>query len=425
MTRAYVAIPVFYVAALVSVLAVTVAPPAVLAISGGRIVPMNGPEIDTGVVLVDGGIITAVGRDIAIPAGATVIDAKGGWVLPGLIDAHATLADFDDTRQSGSDELSNPTTPQLNVLDGLNPFDKRLHRFVMAGITTAFITPGRANVIGGQAAIVRLVGRSVTEMALVPHAGVKMSLGEGPKAAYGEKSRLPSTRMGEAYVVRKALVDAAEYLKKWNDYEAKKGKPDPAAPDASPEPPKTDLTLDPLAKLLDGRLTAFIECYRADDIMTALRLVDEFKLKAVLMGASEGFRVAGEIARRRIPVIVGPMGIGSKRMETQDVAFSNAASLANAGVTVVIAAEDAMGLGAATELPLAAALAVKGGLSRDLALRAITATAADVLGVGQRIGSLAPGKDADIVVFSGDPLHYRTRVNRVIVGGTVAFERQQ
>ncbi len=406
-------------AALVVMTAAGAAPPGTLAIRNARILPMAGPEIASGTVVVEGGTIKAIGREIAVPAHATVIDAKGGWLLPGLIDAHSTVGFTDDGRATGADELSSPNTAQLQVLDGLNPFDKRLRRHVMAGITAALLTPGRANVIGGQAAVIRLAGRTVTEMALLAPAGVKFSLGEGPRDAYGEKGRLPATRMGSAFVVRKALLDAGEYQRKLKEYEAKVAKGDAAAKDGSPEPPKTDLALEPLARLLDGRLPAFIECYRSDDIMTALRLVDEFHLRAVLIGATEGFKVADEIARRKIPVIVGPMGVGPKRVETQDVAFGNAAALSKAGVTIAIEAEDAMGVGAAEELPLAAALAVKGGLSRDLALQAITATAARILGVGDRIGTLEPGKDADLVLFTGDPLHYLTRVDRVIVAGTV------
>lgn len=402
------------------------APPApgeVVVVKGARIVPMDGPEIEGGVVLVEGGKIKAVGRDIAIPAGATVIDCPGGWVLPGLVNAHSTLGFADESGRAAGDELSDPVTPQLLVLDGLNPFDKRLRRSLMAGVTAALVTSGRGNVIGPRPAVIKPVGRTVEEMTLLSPAGIKMALGEGPKDAFGSKGRLPSTRMGAAYVVRKALLEAQEYLKKKQDFEAKKAKPAKGAKDGGAEPPKTDLALEPLAELLAGRLPAFIECYRADDIMTALRLADEFKIKAVLVGCTEGFKVADEIARRGFPVIVGPMGVGPKRMETEEVSFGNAAVLAKAGVKVVLQPDDALGVGAAEELPLVAALAVKGGLDRAAALRGITLAAAEVLGVAARVGSLTPGKDADLVVFNGDPLHYRTRADKVLVDGRLVFER--
>ena len=389
-----------------------------LAIKNGRVLPMSGPAIEGGVVLVENGKIRAVGKDIAVPEGAKVIDAAGGWVLPGLVEAHTTIGLREIYGPSNSDELSDPATAQLLVLDALNPFDKGVRHARGAGVTTALLTPGRMNVIGGQAAVVRLAGRTVEDMSLLSPAGVKLSLGEGPKDAYGGKGRLPSTRMGSAYVVRKALLEAGEYLKKVKDYEAAKAKAKPGKAGEEAQAPKRDLALEPLAALLEGKLPAFIECYRADDIMTALRIVDEFKLRAVLIGCAEGYRVAREIAKRDVPVIVGPMGVGPKRVETMEVTIANAALLAEAGVKVVLEAEeDALGIGALEELPLSAALAVKGGLARDAALRAITLTAAEVLGVADRVGSLEPGKEGDIVIFDGDPLDYRTRVKTVLLAG--------
>jgi imidazolonepropionase-like amidohydrolase len=411
---------------LLSVGIVAAGAPEIVVIKGGKVLPMNGPAIEGGVVIVENGKIVRVGKDIPVPEGATVIDSAGGWVLPGLVEAHTTIGLREGYGPFNSDELSDPVTAQLLVLDALNPFDKSLKHAREAGITAALVTPGRGNVIGGQAAVVRLAGKTVEEMTILSPAGIKLSLGEGPKDAYGGKGRLPSTRMGSAYIVRKALLEAGEYLKKVKDYEAgqakAKGKAKAGKAGEEAAPPKRDLALEPLAALLDGKLPAFIECYRADDIMTALRLVDEFKFKAVLIGCAEGFRVAGEIAKRGIPVIVGPMGIGPKRVETMDVTVANAAVLAKAGIKVVLEAEDnSLGIGALEELPLAAALAVKGGMDRDAALRAITLTAAEVLGVADRIGSLEAGKDADIVVFDGDPLDYRTRVKTVLLRGQRAL----
>jgi imidazolonepropionase-like amidohydrolase len=222
--------------------------------------------------------------------------------------------------------------------------------------------------------------------------------------------------MGSAYLVRKTLLEASDYARKLKEYdaaaaEARKKKAVP------PAAPPRNLDLEPLVGLLDGKLTAFVECHRADDIRTALRLIDEFGFKAVLVGATEAYKSAAEIARRRVPVVVGIMGVGPKRVETKDVTLENAAALVAAGIKTAIAAEDALGLGAQEELPLSAALAVKGGLDRDAALRSVTLTAAEILGVASRVGSLEPGKDADIVVFSGDPLSYKSRVIRVFIDG--------
>jgi len=408
---------IFAFAALAAVTAVAEEKPVV--IRGGRIVPVAGPEIEDGAVLIEGGKIKAVGKagEVAVPAGAEVVDAAGGWILPGLIESLASIGLGDPYGPSGSDEVSNPDAAGLRILDGLNPFDKRFAQAARAGITALMIAPGRANVIGARTAVVKPRGATAEEMVLLEPAGVKLTLGEGPKDAFGPKGRLPGTRMGSAYVVRKALLEASEYVRKRKDHEAevaaakgKKGAEPPAAP-------PRNLDIEPLAELLEGRLTAFIECHRADDIQTALRLVDEFGFKAVLVGATEAYKSAGEIARRRIPVVVGVMGVGSKRVETKDVSPANAAKLVEAGIKTAIAAEDAMGLGAQEELALAAAMAVKGGLDRATALRAVTLTAAEILGVADRIGSLEPGKDADIVVFAGDPFHYKTRVARVFIDG--------
>jgi len=388
-------------------------------IRGGRVVPVSGPAIEDGAVLVEDGKITAVGRagELATPQGAEVVDAAGGWILPGLVESLASIGLGDPYGPSESDEVSSPVTAGLRILDGLDPFDKRFARAARAGITALMIAPGRANVIGAKTVVVKPRGATAEEMVLLEPAGVKLTLGEGPKDTFGAKGRLPGTRMGSAYVVRKALLEASDHVRKRAAYAAAvaaaKGKKG-AEP---PPPPPRNLDLEPLAELLEGKLTAFVECHRADDIQTALRLVDEFGFKAVLVGATEAYKSAGEIAKRRIPVVVGAMGVGSKRIETKDVSLSNAAKLVEAGVKTAIAAEDALGLGAQEELALAAALAVKGGLDREAALRAVTLTAAEILGVAARVGSLEPGKDADIVVFDGDPFSYRTRVVRVFIDG--------
>lgn len=390
----------------------------IVVIKAGRILTMTGPILENGLVLIENGKIKAVGRDIKIPEGAEVIEEPEGWVLPGLVDAHSSLGLVDETGRSENEELSDPNVAQLSVIDGFNPFDKRIAQARAAGITAALVTPGRRSVIGGQMAAVRLRGQTVDQMVLLSPAGMKFSIGEGPKQAFGEKGRLPSTRMGNVYVIRQALLEAREYAGKWSAYEKQLAEAKKARKDAADvQAPKRDLRLEALARVVKGELTAFIECYRMDDIGAALRLVDEFGLKAVLAGCAEGYLLAGEIARRKIPVIVGPFGIGPKRTETERVEISNAARLHRAGVKVVLQSEVQYGLGTLEELPLLAALAVRGGLPEEEALKAITINAAEVMGVAGRIGSLEPGKDADLVIFSGHPFDYRSRVKRVLIAG--------
>jgi len=391
--------------------------PKLLVIKAGRILTMIGPPIEQGVIIVEGDKIKAVGKDLAIPEGAEIIDEPEGWVLPGLIDVHSSLGLVDERGQSENEELSEPNVAQLDVLDGFYPFDRRIVQVRTSGITAALICPGRRSVIGGQAAVVRLKGQTVDEMKILAPAGVKFSIGEGPKQAFGSKGRLPSTRMGNIYVIRQALLEAREYAGQWAAYNeslaaARKEKRSAA----TIQPPRRDLKLEALAKVVRGELPAFIECYRIDDISGAIRLVDEFKLKAVFMGCAEGYLVAGEISKRGIPVIVGPMGIGPKRTETENVEISNAARLHKAGVKIALQSETQYGLAALEELPLVAALAVRGGLGEEEALKAITINAAEIIGAGDKLGSLEPGKLADLVIFSGHPLDYRTRVKKVIMG---------
>ena len=391
----------------------------VLAIRGGRVVPVSGPEIEDGVVLIESGKIKAVGRaaDVRIPDGARIVDVAGGWVLPGLVESHSVLGRRTPSGPPEGDELADPVTAGLRILDAVNPFDKRFEQTARAGITTLMITPGRANVIGARPAVVKPQGTTVEEMALLETAGIKFTLGEGPKDAFGGRDRLPRTRMGSAYVVRRSLLEAAEYGRKRKEHEEKLAAFQGGEGEEPPSAPARNLDLEPLVDLLDGKIPAFIECHRADDIQTALRLVDEFGFRAVLVGAAEGYKLAGEIERRGLPVVVGLLGVGPKRFETMNVTISNAAELAQAGVKVAIGADDAYGIGAQEELALAAALAVKGGLDREMALRAVTLAAAEILGVAHRVGSLEAGKDADVVVYTGDPFHYLTRVAHVFIDG--------
>jgi len=393
---------------------ITFAQETPLVIKAGKIQTISQGLIENGAVLIHKGKIKSIAPHIHIPKNAKVINAEESWLLPGLIESHTNMGSSNRYDGSNINETSNPNTAQLSVVDAINPFDKNFKFVRKAGITTLMISQGRKNVIGGQTAVVKPRGKTVTTMILKSPAGVKISLGEGPKTTYGQKEKLPSTRMGSAYVLRKALLDAQHYLEEWQNYQKKSDKR---------EKPQFDLQLDPLAKLLKKELTAFIECYRVDDIMTALRIVDEFKLQAVLVGCAEGYKIPNEIAQRNIPVIVSPFGIGSRRMETKGLAKSNAAILHQAGVKIAIKADESLGIGSIRELPLLAALAVKGGLDQDTALRAITLNAAEVLGVENKIGNLEAGKDADMVLFDGDPLDYQTRVKQVFIDGKSVYKR--
>jgi len=385
-------------------------------IKNGYVLPISSTPVEDGIILIENGIIKEIGKNIPIPQDAEVIDASGDWVMPGFIDSHTSLGTLDRYGGGDFDETSDPDTAQMKIIDAINPFDKNFLYARSAGITAIMAAPGRKNVIGGQTAVLRLMGKTVDQITLLEPSGLKISLGEGPKTTYGAKGRLPSTRMGSAYLIRKAMFEAKEYSRKWNEFKEKLEKKEETTP------PTRDLRLEVLSKVLAQQLPAFIECYRVDDIMTALRLIDEFQLKAVLVGCTEGFKVAEEIAERNIPVIISQYGIGPRRMETKETKISNAAILVQKGVKVVLKAEESLGIGNIRELPLIAALAVKGGLDRETALKAITLSAAEVLGVDDHIGSLEKGKEANIVITDGDPFFYNTRIKRVLIQGKSVYQ---
>ena len=386
-----------------------------IVIKNGYILPVSSAPIEEGAILIENGKIKEIGKNIPIPEDAEVIDASGDWVMPGFIESHTSLGTTDRYGGGDTDETSDPDSAQMKIIDAINPFDKNFLYARSAGITVVMAAPGRRNVIGGQTAVLRLMGKTVSQMTILEPAGLKISLGEGPKTTYGDKGRLPSTRMGSAYIIRKAMIEAKQYSQKWREYKEKVEK----EKDASP--PKRDLRLEVLSQVLEQELPVFFECYRVDDIMTAIRLMDEFNLKAVLVGCAEGFKVAEEIAKRNIPVIIGQFGIGPRRMETKEIKISNAAILAQKGVKIVLKSEESLGVGNIRELPLIAAMAVKGGLDRETALRAVTLSAAEVLGVDDQIGSLEKGKEGNIVISNGDPFLYTTRIKRVLIQGKIVF----
>jgi imidazolonepropionase-like amidohydrolase len=215
----------------------------VLVIHGGRILTVSHGEIDQGMLLVRNGKIEKVGKEFKIPDNARILEARDSWIIPGMIESHSTLGARSRYLGSNADEVSDPNTAQLKIVDGINPFNKDLKYTRMAGITSGMITPGRQNVIGGQTAVVKFRGKTVTEMVLREPAGLKFSLGEGPKTTYGSKGRLPSTRMGSAYVIRNALLEAENYIRLWDSYKKRKSK------DKDVNAPKRDLRLEPLAKV--------------------------------------------------------------------------------------------------------------------------------------------------------------------------------
>ena len=378
-----------------------------LAIVGGRVVPVAGPPVEDGVVLVADGRIEAVGRDLRVPEGAERVDAAGKVVLPGLVDAHTHLGVHEEAEGwAGQDtnEMTDPVTPQVRALDAINPADLGFADAVAGGVLTVNVNPGSGNPIGGQSAAIRSAGRTVDEMLLRAPSGLKSALGENPKRVYGDRKQLPSTRLGTAAVIRDALVKAANYLAK-----AERGD----------DPPERDLRWEALGLVLQGEIPWRQHCHRADDIATALRLADEFGYRLVIDHGTEAVLLADQLAERGVPVLIGPLLTSRSKVELRNRSLANPARLAAAGVE----------LGIITDHPVVpihllhvqAALAVREGLDPAAALRAVTLTPARVLGLDDRLGSLEPGKDATLCVWSGDPLDARSRVEVAWIEGRQVF----
>jgi imidazolonepropionase-like amidohydrolase len=385
-----------------------------VAIVGGRVVPINGDPIDDGTVLVTDGKITAVGVGLPVPDGVPVISAHGSWVLPGFIEAHGHVGVHEEAEGwagSDSNELTEPVTAHVRALDAINPADLGFRDAVSGGVLAVNVNPGSGNPIGGQTAALKCWGRTVDEMLLRAPAGMKSALGENPKRVYGERKQTPATRLGTAAVIRGALVDAANYLARL-DAEGRK-------PEDERKPIDRDLKLEALGKVLRREIPWRQHCHRADDIATALRIAEEFGYELVIDHGTEAHLLADILAAKNIPVIIGPLFTSRSKVELRNRSLDNPGKLAAAGVTIAITTDHPV-------VPInflahQAALSVKHGLDRDTALQALTINPAHIIGIDDRLGSIEPGKDADLVVWSGDPLDVLSRVEHALIDGTEIY----
>lgn len=382
-----------------------------IAIIHGKVVPVTGPEIDNGTVVISGGKIVAVGADVPVPDGAEIIDASGKWVLPGLVEAHGHIGIHEEANgPAGHDanEMTRPTTPGVRAIDAVNIEDEGFRDALAGGVTAAVIKPGSGNVIGGlSVALKTWGGRTIDEQVIVPEVSVKSALGENPKRMYGGKDKMPSTRLGVAFVLREAFVKAQNYQAK-RDAAAVKG-----------EPFDRDLDLEVLGRVLEGELVWDQHTHRHDDIVTAIRLAEEFGYRLVVNHGTEGGKIADVLAEKDIPVIFGPIITSRSKVELRDRSVRQFADMAAAGVRLAITTDHPV-------VPInllitQGSMAVREGAPRQTVLEALTINPARFLGLDDRIGSLEPGKDADVVVWSGDPLDVHQRVEHVVIDGDLVY----
>ncbi|HYT94063.1 MAG TPA: amidohydrolase, partial [Gemmataceae bacterium] len=398
---------------------------AVVAYRGARIHTAAGPVIARGVLIVHKGKIVAVGSEesIPIPAGAVVHDLTGKTIIPGLVDTHSHVGIFGRAGGQASadgNEMTGPVQPGLRAIDAINPDDAGFKMALAGGVTTANIMPGSGNAIGGQTVYVKFRGSVLEAMRLLTGrvlGGIKFANGENPKGAYGGKGLAPVTRMKIAALQREALVRARNYQRQWQNYRkaAKEGK--------KATPPDIDLSLEPLVEVLERKRTVHFHCHRADDILTAVRLSREFNFELVLQHATEGWRIADLLAELGIAVSLTLVDSPGGKPEVMGLLEENAAILHKAGVKVAINTDDSV-----TESRFflrTGAIAVRGGMPEDAALKALTLHGAQMLHLDDRCGSLEKGKDADFVVLSGSPFSVYTQVLQTYVEGELLFDRSR
>jgi imidazolonepropionase-like amidohydrolase len=388
-------------------------------IVNGKLVTITGGIIESGALVIERDRIAALGKGIPIPDGAEVIDAAGKWVLPGLIDAHSHVAIYGEPAVWANmdlNEMTGPNNAQLRALDALNPDDPALNDLVSAGITTVYTGPGSANIIGGTGIAIKTTGRTPEEMIIPGTEAMKIALGENPKRVYGEqRKKYPATRMGNAALLRESLVAAQNYLHKFSQAQQ-----EALAENKEPKYPDRDLKLEALGKLLRREMKARIHCHRKDDILTAIRIAEEFKLDFIIEHCTEGYKIADILAAKGVRATVGPLLMTRDKMELNEVSLKNPGILAGAGVKIALQVD---GNSDTRWLPLHAGIAVREGMDEAEALRAITINAAEILGISHRIGSLEEGKDADIAIFSGNPFSTFTVCEQTYINGKLVYAR--
>lgn len=380
-----------------------------LLIKDAKVLTMAGKIIDRGDVLIHEGKIIDVGQNLS--GNCDVIDAKGMWVLPGFIEAHCHIGlEEPYAGAAGEDvnEYSDPITPYLNGLDGVNFYDETFDIALRAGITTVCTGPGSANVVGGTFTIVKTYGKSKFDMIVKEKAAMKAALGENPKRVYGSKGKTPVTRMGIAYLLRDILKKTQNYMKK-KEKALEKG-----------EFFDEDMKFEEMIPVLKGDIPLKLHVHRADDIMTALRIADEYNIKITLDHCSDGILLMDEIKNRNLPVIIGPTMTFRKKVETKGKTFKTVKEFINNGILAAITTDHPVTC--IEYLPLCAALSAKEGLDDIKALETITINPAKILGIDDRVGSIEVGKDADLVIFDGNPLEIKSSIKYVIVKGEIAYK---
>lgn len=374
---------------------------------------MAGKDYEDGFVQIRNGKITAVGDMADCPVqkgGDGVICANGNPVLPGIIEAHCHMGITEEKKGMEGDDCNEsvePITPYLRAIDAINPMDAAFDDALRAGITSAMVGPGSSNVVGGQFAFIKTHGRCIDRMIVKAPAAMKVAFGENPKVNFSGQNISPATRMAIAAMLREELFKAQEYQRKRKE---------------NPEQEK-DFRYECWLPVLEGRIPLKAHVHRADDILTAIRIAKEFHLSMTLDHCSEGHLIAEEIKESGFPAIVGPDMASRNKIEVQNMAFKTVGILNKEGICTAITTDHPVSM--IQFLPICAGLAVKSGLPPQEGLRSITINAARICGVSDRVGSLEPGKDGDVVIFDGNPLEVFTSALCTIIEGKVVYQDEK
>lgn len=395
-------------------------------ITDATILDGRGHKIEHGSISLHDGKIVAIGSNLVASPGAVRINAHSRWITPGLIDIHSHLGDFPmpltpaDLKTSDVNEPTDPNTAQVWALHSITVQDPQFSRVRAAGVTSLQVLPGSINLFGGRGVVLKNVPATTVQAMEFPgaRASLKMACGENPKSNYGEKGRFPSSRMGNVAGYREAFIKATEYRRKWDDYYLKH--------DPNAEPPARDLRLETLSAVLRGDLSVHMHCYRADDMAIMLDVAKEFGFKITAFHhAVEAYKIADLLAKSGVCAAVWPDWWGYK-MEAYDGIRANVAYLQAAGACVMLHSDFAVD---AEHFNVDAAIALGAGqnagvaITKEEAIKWITLNPAKALGLEDRIGSLEPGKNADVVVWSGDPFSVYTKADMVFIDGALVYDR--
>lgn len=381
-------------------------------IKNGQIMTMAGCIHQGGSLLIENGKIKAVGN-ITIEEeqeGLTVLDARGGWVMPGLIEAHCHMGITEEKKGMEGDDCNEnvePVTPYLRGIDAINPMDAAFDDAVRAGITTAMVGPGSSNVVGGQFALIKTKGRKIDDLIVKAPAAMKVAFGENPKVNFSGQGKMPVTRMAIAGMLRKELFAAKKYAEK---------------KEKSSSDFEEDFQYECWLPVLRKEIPIKAHVHRVDDIFTAIRIAKEFDVRMTLDHCSEGHLIAQEVAESGMPAIVGPDFASRSKIEVQNMAFKTAGILQKAGVMVAVTTDHPVSI--INSLPLCAGMAVKAGLPLMEGLKAITIHPAIICGVGDRLGSLEEGKDGDVAIYSGNPMEIFTETFCTIINGKIVYRKE-